>query len=87
MTAGYWENSQLSIARHSGGIKINGDTYLVVGDSLIRKDWLPVYTVLGEQGTLGLVRNGTSLEVAKKMADEVKEMRRTMQDNQLKLNL
>lgn len=87
MTADYWQNSPLSIARNSGGIKINGDTYLVIGDNLIRKDWLPVYSVLGEQGTLGLIRNGTTLEVAKKMAEEVKEMRRMMQGNQLKLNL
>jgi hypothetical protein len=87
MTADYWQNGQLSIARNSGEIKINGDTYLVIGDNLIHKDWLPVYSVLGEEGTFGLIRNGTTLEVAKKMAEEVKEMRRMMQSNQLKLNL
>ena len=76
MTADYWMNSQLSIARHSGGIKINGDVYILIGDNLIRKDWFPVYAVFGEQGTFGLIRNGTSLEVAKQMADEVKEIRR-----------
>ena len=84
MTAEYWMNSQLSIAKHSGGITINGDTYVVVGSNLIRKDWLPVYHILGEQGTLGLIRNGTSLKVAKEMAEQVKAMR-NQKSEQLKL--
>ena len=76
MTADYWMNSQLSVARYSGGIKINGDTYLIVGDNLIRKDWIPVHSELGTQCVLGLIRNGTSLEVAKQMADEVRAFRK-----------
>lgn len=84
MTAEYWMNSQLSIARHSGGITINGDQYVVIGSNLIRKDWLPVYHILGEQGTLGLIRNGTSLKVAKEMAEQVKAMRK-QEVEQLKL--
>lgn len=67
MTAEFWMNSQLSVAKYSGGIKIDGAQYVVVGTDLLRKDWIPVYTKLGRERTIGLIKNGTSLEVAKQM--------------------
>ena len=80
MTAECWMNSQLSIARYTGSIRINGVEYIVASSDLLRKDWLPVYTKLGRDRTIGLINNGTSLEVAK-------EMCKHKDDNQLKLFL
>lgn len=67
MPAEFWMNSQLSVARHYGGIKIDGVQYVVVGTDLLREDWVPVYKKLGRERTIGLIKNGTSLEVAKQM--------------------
>jgi hypothetical protein len=38
--------SQLSIARHYGGMKINGVEYVYIPDkdALLRKDWVKKYT-------------------------------------------
>lgn len=80
MTADYWMNSQLSIAKFSGAIKVNGQQYIVVGSDLILKDWLPVYSKLGRARTIGLIQNGTSLNVALQMI-KIKD------DNQLTLDL
>ena len=71
-------NSQLSVARHYGGIKIDGVQYVVVGTDLLRKDWVPVYNKLGRERTIGLIKNGTSLDVAKemlKMRDNVEQLK------------
>ena len=82
MTREFWLNSQLSIARYSGGIKLNGKQYVVEGTDLILIDWLPVYKTLGRERTIGLIKNGTTLDVAKQMCEQVKAMRKT---NQYKL--
>lgn len=37
---------------------------------LVRKDWIPIYRKLGRDRTIGLVKNGTSLKEAKKIAKE-----------------
>ena len=75
-----WANSQLSIARHSGGMNINGKEYLLISEhsnrytpDLLRFDWVPVYTKLGREKTIGLINNGTSLSVAKQMIKVKKE--------------
>ena len=75
-----WANSQLSIARHSGGMNINGKEYLLISEhsnrytpDLLRFDWVPVYTKLGRKKTIGLINNGTSLSVAKQMIKINKE--------------
>lgn len=73
-------NSQLSVARYTGSIRINGVEYVVAGTDLLMKDWLPVYKKLGRERTIGLIKNGTQLHVAK-------EMCKYRQDNQLKLDL
>ena len=66
---GYWMNSQLSVARFYGGIKFNGEEYVIVppkNDLLLYK-WVPVFKALGRERTVKLIENGTSLEVAKQM--------------------
>lgn len=37
---------------------------------LVRKDWIPIYRKLGRDKTIELVKNGTSLKEAKKIAKE-----------------
>lgn len=70
ITREYWENSPLSIARHYGGIKINGVMYGIMdqehGD-LVREDWIPIYQKIGREKTLDLIKNGTPLTEAKKL--------------------
>ena len=83
MAEEYWANSQLSIARYYGQIKIQGKEYIIVNKKgqtvfetsippgetadLILKDWLPVYRKLGREKTIELVKNGVSLKDAKKI--------------------
>ena len=80
---GYWMNSQLSVARFYGGIKFNGEEYVIVppkNDLLLTK-WVPVYKKLGRERTIGLIKNGTSLKVAKEMIKQKDDV------EQLKLDL
>lgn len=81
MPAEFWMNSQLSVAKYFGGIKINGVQYVVVGTDLLREDWVPVYKKLGRERTIGLIKNGTSLKVAKEMIKAKNDV------EQLKLDL
>lgn len=74
MTYEFWTNSPFSIARHTGGIRINGHDYLLVSDQsnrytpdLLRSDWNQVYARLGRERTIGLIKNGTTAKVAKEM--------------------
>lgn len=69
-----WSNCQLSIARHTGGMEINGKNYFLVAEhsnvetpDLLREDWIPVYERLGRDRTIRLIENGTTLNVAKQM--------------------
>lgn len=76
----YWMNSQLSVARFYGGIKLHGEEYVIVPpkNDLLLKDWVPVYKKLGRERTIGLIENGTSLEVAKQMLkakDDVEQLK------------
>ena len=49
MTKEYWLDSQFSIARFTGGMKLNGVEYWVVGEErdLIDSDFEKYYTKLG----------------------------------------
>lgn len=49
MAKEYWLNSQFSIARFTGGMKLNGVEYWVVGEErdLIDSDFEKYYTKLG----------------------------------------
>ena len=74
-----WYNSQLSVIAPFGGVKINGVDYCLISDhtnygypDLLHVDWLPVYKKLGREKTIGLIKNGTSLKVAK---DIIKTMK------------
>ena len=73
-------NSQLSVARFYGGIKFNGEEYVIVppkNDLLLFK-WVPVYKALGRERTVNLIKSGTSLEVAKQMIkakDDVEQLK------------
>ena len=76
----YWMNSQLSVARFYGGIKFNGEEYVIVppkNDLLLFK-WVPVYKALGRERTVNLIKSGTSLKVAKeiiKQKDDVEQLK------------
>ena len=76
-------NSQLSVARFYGDIKFNGEEYVIVPpkNDLLLKDWVPVYKKLGRERTIGLIKNGTSLKVAKEMVKQKNDV------EQLKLDL
>lgn len=73
---GYWMNSQLSVARFYGGIKFNGEEYVIVPpeNDLLLSKWVPVFKALGRDRTVKLIKNGTSLEVAKGMIN-VKQLK------------
>lgn len=73
-------NSQLSVARFYGGIKFNGEEYVIVPpkNDLLLSKWVPVYKALGRERTVNLIKSGTSLEVAKKMIkakDDVEQLK------------
>ena len=73
-------NSQLSVARFYGGIKFNGEEYVIVPpkNDLILTKWVPVFKALGRERTVKLIENGTSLEVATQMIkakDDVKQLK------------
>lgn len=76
----YWMNSQMSVARFYGGMKFNGEEYVIVPpkNDLIQVKWVEVYRKLGRERTIGLIKNGTSLEVAKriiKAKDNVEQLK------------
>lgn len=77
---GYWMNSQLSVARFYGGIKFNGEEYVIVPpkNDLLLSKWVPVFKALGRERTVKLIKNGTSLEAAKQMIkakDDVEQLK------------
>lgn len=76
----YWMNSQMSVARFYGGMKFNGEEYVIVPpkNDLLLSKWVPVYKALGRERTVNLIKSGTSLEVAKKMIkakDDVEQLK------------
>lgn len=72
-------NSQLSIARFYGGIKFNGEEYVIVPpkNDLILSKWVPVYKKLGRDKTIKLIKEGVDL----------KEVMAKINVEQLKLDL
>ena len=80
MTYDYWINSQFSVAQYTGGLRINGDNYVLafsptnnLKPDLLRVTWLPIYEKLGREKTIKLIQNGTTLKVAKEMTRIKKE--------------
>ena len=85
ITYEHWANSQLSIARHAGGLRLNGHDYLLVSSNenrytpdLVMYDWVAVYRKLGRKKTMGLIKNGTSLKVAEEMVTMMKAKKETL---------
>ena len=72
---GYWMNSQLSVARFYGGIKFNGEEYVIVPpkNDMIQAKWAKIYTKLGRDKFIEIVKQGTSLADAKKMIKTIKD--------------
>ena len=70
----YWINSQLSIAKYYGGIRINGIEYLImeVSNDLVRKDWCKVYEKLGLDKTIELIKSHITLKEAKELLKKKK---------------
>lgn len=79
ITSDYWMNSQLSVARFYGGIKFNGEEYVIVPpkNDLILSKWVPVYKKLGRDKTIKLIKEGVDL----------KEVMAKINVEQLKLDL
>ena len=79
ITSNYWMNSQLSVARFYGGIKFNGEEYVIVPpkNDLILSKWVPVYKKLGRDKTIKLIKEGVDL----------KEVMAKINVEQLKLDL
>ena len=85
ITYEHWANSQLSIARHAGGLRLNGHDYLLVSSNenrytpdLVMAEWARVYKHLGRKKTIGLIKNGTSLKVAEEMVTMMKAKKETL---------
>lgn len=80
ITSDYWMNSQLSVARFYGGIKFNGEEYVIVppkNDLILSKWVVPVYKKLGRDKTIKLIKEGVDL----------KEVMAKINVEQLKLDL
>ena len=79
ITSDYWMNSQLSVARFYGGIKFNGEEYVIVPpkNDLVLSKWVPVYKKLGRDKTIKLIKEGVNL----------KEVMAKINVEQLKLDL
>lgn len=93
MTQEYWKNTHFSIARHTGGVKINGKDYIVVdkfGRSLYETsipagataDLIYVglrksYKKLGREVILDALDKGKTLTEIKAMKKPVKESKPT----------
>ena len=79
MTYECWANSQFSVARYTGGLRINGHDYILAFEhenrytpDLLRADWQTIYQKLGRHKTIGLIKNGTTLNVAKQILKTMK---------------
>lgn len=76
ITSNYWMNSQLSVARFYGGIKFNGEEYVIVPpkNDLILSKWVPVYKKLGRDKTIKLIKEGVDLKevMAKNNVEQLK---------------
>lgn len=66
---GYWMNTQLSVARFYGGIKFNGEEYVVVPpkNDMIQSKWAAIYRKLGREKFIELIKQNVSLAEAKKI--------------------
>ena len=100
MTEEVWRNSQLSVARFYGGIKINGKEYEIVNKhgqtlfetaiapgepaDLIVVELVKTYRALGRDKVMELVRQGKNV---KEILEVVKATKIRNKKNQIKLDL
>ena len=69
MTENQWANSQFSIAKYYGGVRINGMA-IPPGEpvDLVLVEWIPIYKKLGRDRFIEIIDTGVSLEEAKGIA-------------------
>ena len=69
-----WMNSPLSIARHFGGININGKRYGVAGREydLVAFDYIPLYNIVSRDRFIELANEGITPGEAKEMVKKIK---------------
>lgn len=100
MTEEFWRNSQLSIARFYGGIKLGGKEYVIVDKTgrdlfetsippgepadLIAKSLQPAYKKLGRDKVIELVKQGKN---EKEIIELVKEKKKKVDNTQKTLEL
>lgn len=82
MTKEYWLDSQFSIARFTGGIKLNGVEYWVVGEErdLIDSDFEKYYTKLGRDEFIRILEHNNHADketVMRLMKDALKAKQTT----------
>ena len=81
MTKEYWLNSQFSIARFTGGIKLNGVEYWVVGEErdLIDSDFEKYYTKLGRNEFMRILEQNkhTDKETVMRLMKEALKAKKT----------
>jgi hypothetical protein len=67
MTADVWFNSQMSIARFNGGIRINGVSYIVYGEfnDLLDERFVPLYKRLGRKQFIALLKQHPNIDSPK----------------------
>lgn len=97
MAKGFWLESQFSIARFYGGIRINGTRYIIMGSEqdLVDDRFAKYYNKLGREKFIQILEqnNRTSHEtVMRAMEDALNAMKtikraRKKQDNQLQTQL
>ncbi len=87
-----WKCSQLSIAAHYGGIRINGHEYFIDERSqyLVRKDWVGVVRAAGIDRTKLLIRQGyttasSAMAVLRREKAKAMEKRKDQEKRQTKL--
>ena len=62
----YWQNSQLSIARHFGGVKVNNKYYVIDPQSnyLVDSKWLSLVRKVGIDKTKEVLRSTKDIKEA-----------------------
>jgi len=56
-----WLKSPLSIARHYGGIRIEGQEFYIEGTDLVHNDFIPFLRKLGRKRFLAILRDNPQL--------------------------
>ena len=62
-------NTQLSVARFYGGIKFDGEEYIIMPpkNDMVQFEWAAIYRKLGREKFIELIKQNESLADAKKI--------------------